>query len=427
MEHCSRADLTYPGCVHRVVALLAAAAVLALPGSARSDLNQGPQTILVILVTWGPQPFTPAQIRQSVFEEADAYVRSASFGKTSLTGDVTTWLPVREFDNCDPVSQSEMALAALNAAKAAGYDNTKYSRFIFGFPSPRTCRLGGIGAANHVWMLGNATPRIVIHELGHTFGFGHAWSIGCARCRPVEYGDPYDEMGHGLGDYNAFEKVIAGWITPVPAVSANGEYVIDQLERASAQPQMLRVTTAHNDYWFDHREPLGGDAGYAGDAVVRGVEVHASPSAEDDGSSVYQPGNVLVLDPTGSGANAILPGASWGETGAFRITVLAHEGTSMRVRFEWTDTVRPTKPPVYNPVGVVRSRLHADWGRARDDGSGVAAYEVRLDEKLLATTDAGARTLPLKKPSRGRHRVTVVAIDRAGNRSAAGATTFKVR
>jgi hypothetical protein len=96
-------------------------------------------------------------------------------------------------------------------------------------------------------------------------------------------------------------------------VARNGEYVIDAIENGATQPQALVVVTAHNEDWVDHREPIGPDSVYRGSSIVRGVEVHASPSADDDGSSPYQPGNVLVLNPTGSGGDAIVPGESWGE------------------------------------------------------------------------------------------------------------------
>lgn len=418
--------------MRRLAVALLLAAPLASAGVALSDPNRGAQTILIINATWGPEPFATDALRRAVFDESDAYVREVSFGEAHLAGEATPWLRIRRFEFCDVTAISELALAAKNAAAAAGYDLSRYSRFVFGLPRPPACNAAGYGADNHVWMLGTASARVVQHELGHTFGLNHAWSIACARCRPVEYGDPYDVMGSGPGHYNAHEKVLAGWIPGANVISAtrNGQYVIDQLERRSEQPQAFSVQTALNEYWFDHREPIGRDAAFAGTRLVQGLEVHASPGPNDDGSSRYQGGNVLVRNPTGNGSDAILAGESWGEAGAFRVTVLAHEAPTVRFRFEWTDRTAPSRVPVYSPVGVVRTGpLDVQWGRSRESGSGVARFEVRLDGRLRATVGAasGQRVATLAKPRRGRHTITVVAVDRAGNRSKPGAVRFTVR
>jgi hypothetical protein len=415
--------------VRRLLLALVLVAPLTLAGVAVSDLGHGAQTILIINATWGPRPYAPDDLRRAVFQDSDAYVREVSFGEASLAGDSTPWLTIRPFEFCDVTALSEMALAAEHAATAAGYDLTRYSRFVFGLPRGDRCQYAGYGADNHVWMLGTASNRVVQHELGHTFALSHAWSVSCATCRPVEYADPYDVMGHGAGHYNASEKALAGWLTNVTTARTNGQFVVDQLERKSDLPQAFYVQTARTDYWFDHREPIGRDEIFARTKIVEGLEVHASPGRADDGSSRYQPGNVLVENPTGSGADVVLPGETWGEAGAFRVTVLAHDGTTMKLRFAWTDRTPPTRTEVYSPVGTVRSRLDVQWGRVEDDGSGVSRFDVRLDGKLRARIDAasGQRRASIPKPSRGRHVVTVAAVDRAGNRGKPGATRFVVR
>jgi len=417
--------------VKRGLSLLAALAALALPGAASSDLNTGPQTILAILVTWGPQPYSPNDLRRQLFTDADTFVRHSSFGQAWLSGDVTPWLAIKEFDDCDAVTLSDMNLSAQNAAKAAGWDLTKYSRYVFAFPAPRACDKLGFGAGNTaVFLFGTPLTRTIEHELGHTFGLNHAWALACATCRPVEYADPYDAMG-GLsgGQYNGLEKALAGWLKNVPTATSNGDYAIEQLEQPSPQPQALVIETARNEYWLDHREPLLEDAALS-NAIMGGVEVHANPSPDDTlGASRYQPGNVLIRNPTGSGADAIRPGQSWGERGAFSLTVVDHVGTHVDVRFRWTDTTRPGRPPVYSPAGVVRSRkIDIEWGRATETGSGLASYAVLLDGKLRKTLPADApRQLLVPTPRRGAHVVAVVAVDRAGNRSRPGLSRISVR
>jgi len=412
--------------------LLALAAVVAflLPGAAGADLRNGPQSILVIAGTWGPQPFPTTELRQSVLVDANRFVQHVSFGKASLTGDVTPWLTVKQFNSCDLTAQGDIAVTLLAAARAAGYDPNAFSRFVFVVPLPAGCNFLGFGAENEVWLFGTSSQYVVDHELGHTFGLPHAFSIACKTCRTVEYGDPYDEMGHGHGHYNAWEKAQIGWLTGVTTISASGRYVVDQLEQASEQPQALVIDTARNEYWIDHREPLLEDAVFAGTPLVEGIEVHASPSIDDRGESVFQPRNVLVLNPTGDGTDAIRPGKSWGENGAFRLTVVAHAGTTVSVDFRWTDTTPPGRVPVYSPTGTVRSRkLDVEWGKPTENGSGTARYEVRLDGRLVGTVDAAAsrKVLVTKPRKRGRHLITVTAVDRAGNRSKPGPIRFSTR
>jgi hypothetical protein len=165
-------------------------------------------------------------------------------------------------------------------------------------------------------------------------------------------------------------------------------------------------------------------------SIMNGVEVHASPSPDDrNGDSPYQPGNVLILNPAGKGADAIRSGESFSERGAFTLTMLDHVGTHVDLRFTWTDKTAPGRPTVYSPVGVVRSRkLDVQWGRATETGSGLARYDVLLDGKVRASVPADAqRQLLLAKPKRGKHVVAVIAVDRAGNRSRAGTSKISVR
>ena len=162
---------------------------------------------------------------------------------------------------------------------------------------------------------------------------------------------------------------------------------------------------------------------------MQGAEVHASPSPDDrNGLSRYQPGDVLILNPTSSSGDAIRPGETFSEPGAFSLTVFDHVGTHIDVRFRWTDTKAPGKPAIFSPLGTVRSKLDIEWGRAVETGSGLASYVVLLDGKVRKSLAADApRQLVLPKPHRGKHVVAVVAVDRAGNRGRPGVSRITVR
>jgi hypothetical protein len=74
--------------VRRVVALLLA--LLVQPGGAQAAIL-GEQRVLMMLTTWGLEPYAPAAL-QTQLDEASAYIRTASFGKAWLVGEVTPWL-----------------------------------------------------------------------------------------------------------------------------------------------------------------------------------------------------------------------------------------------------------------------------------------------------------------------------------------------
>ena len=69
--------------------LLVAAAASALVPIAHGFL--GEQRMLVVRVTWGPEPFSDAQVQSVVFAQTAAFMQTSSFGKTSIAGTQTPW------------------------------------------------------------------------------------------------------------------------------------------------------------------------------------------------------------------------------------------------------------------------------------------------------------------------------------------------
>ena len=421
--------------MRRVALLLALAAMpLIAPASAPALVNTGELRVLVILVTWGPEPFPRTQAQAAVFSGSDAFVRENSFVAAWLSGEVTPWL--RAFvapPPCGtPAEQRSLAAAAQSAARSAGFAVDSYSRFIYAFPTALNCGYLGYGGLREVWLNGAITARLVSHELGHTFGLEHAHLHDCSRssCVEVEYGDPFDTMGSGSSHYNAYEKWFAGWLKNVSRAGKSGDYTIDQLERSSSLAQALHVQTAHADYWLDHREPIGADAPLASLPIVLGVEIHAGPPAADPtAASEFSSANSLLPNPGGRGIPVLLPGDSLSVRNAFRVTVVAHEGTSMRVRFAWADRIRPTRPALSVPKRGRRNRpARVEWEPATDDGSGVARYDISLNGRVVARVTADFK-LPtnaaLRPTKRGVNVVRVVAVDRAGNRSKPATATIR--
>jgi hypothetical protein len=357
--------------------------------------------------------------------------------RASLAGDVTPWLrafsavPDCRGRGAFAAYVQELAARAEPAARAAGYDPSAYEKVIYLVPWRCTDATGVAGSSREIGLFGALDVELVAHELGHTFGIwthANTWNCGGGLCRMLEYGDPYDVMGHGPGQYNAWEKFTIGWLTNVTRADAPGSYSVDQLERPSTLPQALVVTTARNEYWFDHREPVLQDAFLAGSPLVEGLFVRAGRTENPGLPSDYPEQNILLPNPAGRGFHALLPGDTFRVPGGFELSVAAHVGTRVDVDFRWTDATRPTRPA---NTFVSRSgrTVRLVWDASQDRGSGVARYEASLDGRVVASVPNDFRT-PMQatvRTVRGRHVVTVVAVDRAGNRSPAARRTVAVR
>jgi hypothetical protein len=64
------------------------------------------------------------------------------------------------------------------------------------------------------------------------------------------------------------------------------------------------------------------------------------------------------------------------------------------------------------------------WSRSSDTDSGVAGYRITIDGRLFTTTTRLNTALPFL--AEGGHRVTVVAVDRAGNHSRPGVVNLQI-
>jgi hypothetical protein len=420
-----------------VLAVLVAALV-AVPGAlahgtsgfkAGKGVFKGEQRYLMILATWGPEPFSVEQVRDVVFNQTDAFTRKQSFGASWITGDVTPW--VTAFSSQPECDTDRIAAQARAAAQRAGYDLSKYNRFGYLFPR-NACPFSGMGSAENTWYNGRLSVRLVAHELGHTYGLRHSNTWECTTsCTIVEYGDPYDTMGNGAGDFNVFEKFSIGWITNVTRVSRPGTFMIDRIEHSTSGSHAVVITTASSEYWIYHRlDQL--QAPFSSSFLPTGVLVHVGPNPQAPPDQVvYGQDNLLLPNPLGKGRPAIFAGETFAEPGVFQLTVLAQHGNQMDVKFEWTDTTAP-KPAVI--TGVARrvragGTLEISWNDAHELGSGLSHYEVKLDKRKAVSVPVQFAFTPIvrmKKPGVGAHAVTIVAVDRAGNRSAAATKRFTV-
>jgi hypothetical protein len=401
------------------VALLVAS--LALIPSAQSAYGGhvlGQQRILVALVTWGPKPFVRADVQTIVFKQVDAFYRSMSYGKVSLTGDVTPWLDA--FDMPVACNLPTVKRDGTAAALAAGYDPSKYDRVVFVHPE-QNCPWSGVTQAATVYLNGAVTAYLVAHELGHSFGLGHANLTDCKHhgCGALEYGDPYDTMGVGSGDFNAKAKYDLGWLTNVTRPAKNGSYLLAPIERPSPLPQAFVVTTANDQYWIEYRS-LAAQSDDGRQTAGAGVIIRVSPSPDLNNFGASGIPNLLLANPDGRHRPELRGGERFVDAGAFTLTVSQASGNrDARLRFRWTDATAPRTPRF--TAALVGGRVQVTLDGAKERGSGIARYDITLDRRAPHSVgnDATEEPVQIGRPLPGTHTVKVVVVDRAGNRSRA--------
>jgi Gametolysin peptidase M11 len=409
--------------------LLVAAAVTALAGSAPAvAVVSGEQRLLVVRATWGPKPFTTEQVQRNI-EHVDAFFRASSFGRVSFGGVVTPWLDAYSGPpSCD---RAVIAAGGDQAARAAGYNLDSFTHIAYLYPST-DCFWTGARWGNRVMLNGTLTVTNTAHELGHTFGLGHAhaWSCDPRPCGVVNMGDPYDTMGSGTGDFNSYEKSLLGWITRLTVPSHAGTYALAPIERPSPQPQALIVNTARHRFWFEVRSEAARDED--GKLLgVPGLVVHIGPNLKlDTTNSPY--GllvNSLVLDPVGRRSPAMRAGDRYGERGSFGVVVLKGLGPSFRLRFTWADKTAPAPPSIGLPTARAGG-ITLTWRNAVERGSGVARYIVSLDGRAPVSIRERAypdrNSILFEALTTGAHTVRIVAVDRAGNRGRPAVRRFTV-
>ena len=402
-----------------LAALGAVVALTAPSAAAAPDAVTGSQRALVILSTWGPEPWTRAEAEQAL-AEASAFIAKSSFGQLSLQGTVTPWLRGYPQEPTCPPPEHERIPPPLTdgprrAAEAAGFSAASYDRLVYVIPET-DCPWRGVGVGREVMLTGILSGWAIVHELGHTYGLAHARARICdgARCHSAESGDPFSPMGHGLVDFGAFEKRQLGWIGDVVATGTAGTYEIGRPDVRTASPHALVVPTGRGEFWFEQRLDVA-DPGLVARVVLADVP-------DDD----LAPPTLFIDNPTHAGRPTIAGGEEFREPGVLAVRYSAQPNGRAALRFDWVDRTRPKAPRLTAPRRVPAGRTATVAWASSDAGSGIAACLLAVDGRRVPVQEAAAAGKATVGPlRRGSPRVTASCGDRAGNRSRVSAVRIR--
>ena len=310
-----------------VVVLGAIAAALAYATPAARGAAVGRDRVLAVLIARGPQRYSRASV-ETAFADAGAFLHRSSFGKLTLVPTLTPWLDGGSLrPDC---SGSDRAFEPLRAiAAAAGYDPATFDSVFYVVDGVR-CGFDGIEHDSDALLVTEPDARLIVHELGHTFGLPHAAANGICTwfCMTYEQGDPFSPMGAGFTDFNAYEKEQLGWIPRQERVTRPGNYSVAPPMAIGSRRHALVLDMPDGEYWLERRPGAGAPA-----LIVH--VVHPELTASWPIASA-----TLLLGPIHRGHAAITRGQVFRVRGEFSVKVGRRLGTAIHVLVRLRATTR---------------------------------------------------------------------------------------
>lgn len=350
---------------------------------------------LVVLAYWNkPDKTTRSEAKRILITQANTFLKTASYGRWSLTGTVTGWLKIPRPAVCE---DDATTLSGIAAARAAGFHPERYTNLIVYVPCESADVGWGDWPGRKLLLMGRdggLLTSTVVHELGHNWGLQHsnlmvcttngakvAYSAG-AKCSSEEYGDELSVMGDNydyVDDFPALDKLRLKWLTgsavaQVPSGTSR-TVTLAPYELSSGIRTIRIVGTNSRVYTVEWRTNRGLDLGSPPD--YHGVFIHLTQPSKGY-STVVLP----MLPGTGENAAAgefhyALPtGSSWTTPEGIRIAVTGANSTTRTITV--TPDVTPTVPDAVDALSVLRNGSSAtlQFGRTDDGGEPVREYDI---------------------------------------------------
>jgi hypothetical protein len=302
------------------VVVLLAAVVLPSAGAA----PKANERVLVVLASIGSKPYPVGDVQRAFAQAAD-FIAHASFGQVHVDATVTPWLTglnVRPSCGASDATIDAVFAPARREAANAGFDTSHYDTVVYELPDAR-CGFFGAAFGHQVMLTREPTLELVAHELGHTFGLGHAMGADCVgdlRCPLEDTGDTLTPMGSGTLDYSAYEKYLLGWIPAQPHVTAPKRYTLAPPTGKSRLPQALVVETTRGTWWIEYRaKPFRG-------LVFRFVDPDRYPGQ-------FAQSAILILRPAKHARPWIEKGETYRIPFSWRVTLTKVGATQAQVNF----------------------------------------------------------------------------------------------